>query len=232
MKKVLLCFIVVMMLSGCSVSNKVWKYTSEPKIYKKADINATIQVPVFRDERTSEANTIISGGKFLLAMVPLVPYTTVTDLNVPEGQLPKAPEIFAKATGEELANASIFKDVIVLPNSQEFKADYLLEGTIQNTNTQQTISFYGLSLPGDLLWLFGAPPGKASNDLTIRYRLLDNKYNVLLDKTYSRSRNWWLSFYSQEIVHFYSEMYKEINKELIQDIEGILKSKKEIKRSM
>lgn len=226
MKKFLFCLVTVLLLSGCSVSNKVWKYTSEPKVYKKADINATIQVPVFRDERTSEANTIMSGGKFLLAMVPLVPYTTVTDLNVPEGQLPKAPEIFAKATGEELANTSIFKDVIILPSSQEFKADYLLEGTLQNTNTQQTVSFYGLSLPGDLLWLLGAPPGKGSNKLAVRYRLLDKKYNVLLDKTYEKDREWWLSFYSQEIIHFYAEMYKEINQELIKDIEKTLKLNK------
>jgi hypothetical protein len=226
MKKFLFCFVTVLLLSGCSVSNKVWKYTSEPKVYKKANINATIQIPVFRDERTSEANTIMSGGKFLLAMLPLVPYTTVTDLNVPEGQLPKAPEIFAKATGEELANASIFKDVIILPSSQEFKADYLLEGTLQNTNTQQTISYYGLSLPGDLLWLLGAPPGQGSNKLVIRYRLLDKKYNVLLDKIYEKDRKWWLSFYSQEIIHFYAEMYKEINQELIKDIEKALKFSK------
>ncbi len=207
---------------GCTVSNNVWKYTAEPKIYKKQDINFTIQIPAFRDIRPNE-NNIYSGGKFLLAMVPFVPYTTITDLYVPEGNIANAPEIFAKATAAELANASIFDDVIVMPTSQKFVADYILEGTIISTNVKQTITFYGLSLPGDILWLLGAPPGKAYNNLSIQYRILNNKYDVIFNKTYFKEKDWWLSFYSNKGLNFYEELYKDINMQLLQDIKEVMK---------
>ena len=183
MKKILM-LLLTWFLTGCAVSTKVWKYTAEPPVYKQAEINASVQINKFNDLRKND-NEVMNIGKFFLAMVPFVPYTTISDLKVPEGLLPKAPEIFAEATGEEIRNANIFEDVIILPPSQKNNADYILEGTILNTNVRQTISFYGLSLPGDLLWVLGAPPGKAYNDISIKFRLLNRKYKVLFGTTLS-----------------------------------------------
>lgn len=160
-----------------------------------------------------------------MAMLPLVPYATVTDIKVPEGNIAKAPEIFAQATGEEIANAALFDDVIIMPTSQKMNADYLLEGTILSSNVRQTITYYGLSLPGDLLWLLGAPMGKAYNDLTIQYRLLDKKYDVIWDKTYFKEKGWLLSFYNHEGLNYYEELYKDINMQLLEDLKEVMKRK-------
>lgn len=220
MKKIAILLLMVF-LTGCAVSNKVWKYTAEPPTYKETEVKARLQVNKFNDLREND-NEIMSGGKFFLAMVPLVPYTTVSDLKVPEGLLPKAPDIFAEATGEEIRNAGIFEDVIILPPSQKNNADYLLEGTILSTNVRQTISFYGLSLPGDLLWLFGAPPGKAYNNISIKFRLINKKYEILFEKVYNREKDWWLSYYSNQGLNFYEELYKSINMELLHDLREVL----------
>ena len=223
MKRIMI-LLSLWIMCGCSVSNNVWKYTAEPKIYQEPKVKASIQIPAFRDLRKND-NEILNGGKFFLAMLPLVPYATVTDIKVPEGNIAKAPEIFAQATGEEIANAALFDDVIIMPTSQKMNSDYLLEGTILSSNVRQTITYYGLSLPGDLLWLLGAPMGKAYNDLTIQYRLLDKKYDVIWDKTYFKEKGWLLSFYNQEGLNYYEELYKDINMQLLEDLKEIMKRK-------
>ena len=180
MKQIFNLCLIVFILSGCS-SVQTWKYTSEPKIYKKPDLSLSVAVTTLRDERINENGAKASG---LLAMIPLVPYSKILELNIPEAS-PflnfKPTEDFSKALAEELNNASIFEEVFYSDRTKDAKL--VLRGVLKNTQIKQYWTFYGLSLPGDLLWLFGAPVGWTDNDIEIEYKLIDNDYKIYFEKT-------------------------------------------------
>ena len=219
MKHVLNLLLITFLLSGCS-SVQSWKYTSEPKLYKKADVNLSVVVPSLRDERINENGAKASAW---LALIPLVPYSTLNEFNVPESSpfLQFKPiEDFSKAITEELNNASIFNGVYFSDRSKD--ADLILVETLKESKLKQSWTWYGLSLPGDLLWVFGAPVGWTNNDITIEYKLMDKNYKIYFEKTYTANVEFYNRYWTNphEIFRF-EEAFKKIAMELVFDLRNI-----------
>lgn len=167
------------LLSGC-VDHRGWVYQADPKEYKKAEIQKTVAVLPFTDKREN-----VNHDRFAIGLIPLVPYGW-QDFKTPETVInqqfyPK--EDFAKATAQELSSASLFKDVFF--SFKETDSDYILVGELEQSDIHTKIFLYGLSAPGDLLWLLGFPAGSYSNEITVNFKLLDKNYNVKFSKKYS-----------------------------------------------
>lgn len=214
MKKILLFLFVINLCSGCATSGESWKYTSEPKNYVKPISTMTLRVPTLRDERKNRQSQNV-----MLSLLPLVPYGSITN-QVPDGALVKPTEDFSKAITEEIANASIFKDTFY--SNSETKGDLFLEGTLYTSKIKDTLTFYGLSLPGDLLWLVGAPTGKATNKITIRYRLMDNNYNVYMDKWYTAKKSRYNFYWKPKGPMFFEKLFKEIALDVVKDLKQVV----------
>lgn len=174
--KIVLCFIF---LTGC-VDHRGWVYQATPKEYKKAEVTKTVAVLPFTDKREN-----MNKDRIAIGFIPLMPYGW-QDFKTPETVIqqqfyPK--EDFAKATAQELNSASIFKDVFF--SFKETDADYILVGELEQSEINTKIFFYGLSAPGDLLWLIGFPAGTLANKITINFKLIDKNYDVKFEKRYS-----------------------------------------------
>lgn len=211
MKKTLTIIALMVLISGCSA--KSWKYSSDAKIYKQAEIEATLVVPPLKDSRKNKNS--MSG--YFVAMIPLVPYGT-SYFNIPEASpyLPFKPiEDFSKATAEELNNASIFKNTFFSNNT--YDGDLVLQGNLIKSKYSISNTFYGLSLPGDLLWLIGFPSGKIKNEIKVEYRLIDNEYNIYFQKTYKASSSSYQWLYYNVTNFQFEDLLKEINLQLIDD---------------
>lgn len=221
MKQIMAVFIAVLLINGCASSGQNWKYTSNTKQYIKPISNLTLAVPDLQDKRKNKNSQNIG-----LAFLPLVPYGSV-NMQVPDGAQIKPTEDFSKAIAEEISNASIFKETIHTNKLSD--CDLFLEGTLYSSKLKDTVTFYGLSIPGDLLWLVGAPTGKATNKITIRYRLLDKNYKVYMDKTYSKKKFRYNFFWMPKGPMFFEEIFKEIALEVVEDIKQVapkIKAKK------
>lgn len=224
MKKIAV-LVLCLLLTACG-SVQTWRYTSEPKSYEKPKIEKIIVVPPFRDIRQNE-NT----QKYMaLAWIPLVPYSQLVEANTPEG-LPlalanfgTASETLAKTTAEELNNASIFKNVYFSFNTEE--SPLILEGTLKDFKLERYWTFYGLSLPGDLLWFLGFPAGKAYNTITIQYRLIDKKGREFFNKEYTQKEDWLQGFYYGNENYRLEKLMKKINMELVEDLSKLDKKLK------
>ncbi len=224
MKKILTLFVFLTLLSGCA-SIESWKYTSEPKIYKKPDSNLTLVVTPLRDERINKNGTKASA---LLAMIPFVPYSTVKEFNIPESSpfLKFKPiEDFPKAISEEIYNASLFKENYFSDRTND--ADLILTGTLKKSQIMQTWTFYGLSLPGDLLWLLGAPVGRTHNNIEIEFKLIDKNYKVYFEKNYTTKEKFNNGYWTNPHETFrFEKAFKRIALELVEDLRLIIPSLK------
>ncbi len=223
MKKILSLFVLITMLSGCATQS--WKYTSEPKVYKKPEIQKTVVIPPLSDSRENENS--MSG--YFLAMIPLVPYGT-SYFNIPEASpyLPFKPiDDFSKATAEELNNASLFKNVFFSHNTHE--GDFFLQGNLIKSKYSVANTFYGLSLPGDLLWVIGLPSGKIRNEIEIEYKLMDKNYNIYFQKKYKESFSCYQGLYYNLTKFQFEELLKKINMQLIEDLRKVIPSLNEKK---
>lgn len=220
MKQIFNLSLIVFILSGCA-SVQTWKYTSEPKIYKKPDLNFNVAVTTLRDERINENGAKASGW---LALIPLVPYSKIVEINVPESNPYinfKPTEDFSKAIAEELNNASIFEEVYYSDRTKNAKL--ILTGALKNTKITQYWTFYGMSLPGDLLWILGAPVGWTDNDIEIEYRLIDNDYKIYFKKVYYGNIEFYNRYWTNphEIFRF-EEVFKKISMEVVDDIKSLI----------
>jgi len=176
--KILSCLIL---LTGC-VNHRGWTYQASPKEYRKAEIQKTIAVLPFTDKREN-----VNYDRTAIGLIPLVPYGWL-DFRTPEtimNQQFNPKEDFAKATAQELSSASIFKDVFF--SYKEENSDYILVGELEESNIKSKIFFYGLSAPGDLLWLIGLPAGTYSNEVSITFKLMDKNYDVKFSRRYSEN---------------------------------------------
>lgn len=213
MKRIIMLLVTILFMSGCASSMQNWKYTSNEKQYTKPISNLTLAVPNLQDKRKNK-----NSQNAMLALLPLVPYGSV-NIQVPDGAQIKPTEDFSKAIAEEISNASIFKETIYTNKLSD--SDLFLEGTLYSSKLKDTVTFYGLSLPGDLLWLIGAPTGKATNKIIVRYRLLDKNYKVYMDKIYSKKKTRYNFFWMPKGPMFFEEIFKEIALEVVEDIKQI-----------
>lgn len=221
MKRIIMIFLTILFISGCASSGQNWKYTSNTKQYSKPISNLTLAVPNLQDKRKNK-----NSQNVMLALLPLVPYGSI-NIQVPDGAQIKPTEDFSKAIAEEISNASIFKETIYTNKLSD--SDLFLEGTLYSSKLKDTVTFYALSVPGDLLWLIGAPTGKATNKIIVRYRLLDKNYKVYMDKTYSKKKTRYNSFWMPKGPMFFEEIFKEIALEVVEDIKQVapkIKAKK------
>ncbi len=213
MKKLLFIVCIINLCTGCTAQS--WKYTSEPKVYKNADTQYTLVVPPLRDERSNENS--MSG--YFISMIPLVPYGTST-INVPDRAMnAKLTEEFSKAMAEEIENATIFK-------SSEFQfnktgADLYLVGNLKSSQQIWNSTFYGLSLPGDLLWLLGLPNGKYHFGIELEYKLMDSKNNTYFTKTYTAKNSNLTGIYYGMGDNGFEKAMKNISKEVVWDLRNI-----------
>jgi len=216
MKKILSLFSLMIFLSGCATQS--WKYTSNPKQYSQPEIQKTVVIPPLSDLRDNENS--MTG--YFVAMIPLVPYGT-SYANIPEANpyMPFKPiEDFSKATAEELNNASIFKNVFFSHNTQE--GDWYLQGNLIKSKYSVANTFYGLSVPGDLLWIIGLPSGKIKNEIEIEYVLTDKNSNVYFQKKYTESFSCYQGLYYNLTSFQFEKLLKKINMQLIEDLRLII----------
>lgn len=213
-----MCFL----LTGC-VQTHAWKYTVEPRSYSEPKSNLTVSVPLMRDTRKNENEMMKASG--LLALIPLVPYSKFQVFNTPEGN-PfifnnlKVAEDLPKATSEELKASSLFKNVYFTFDTKN--SDLILESTVQQFRIKRYWTFYGLSLPGDLLWLLGLPAGTRHNDVVIKYELKDQKGNIYFSKKYSAHKKSYQGLYYNLDMGNFESLIKDINLRFIKDLNEVV----------
>lgn len=219
MKKLALCLAVSLVLSGCA-SQKAWKYGPEASTNTPPLLDTSVIVTPFDDQRINENNNY-----YAMYLIPLMPYGW-QELNTPEGITMhatsslwqwKPSEDIAKATAEEVENAKIFKETFFGNRASE--ADLVLKGTIKSSKYDAKIITYGLSAYGPLFWTIGLPATSANNELTLNFKLVDQKNNsVLWQKDYREEFSMVSSIYSLDSDFNYSEMLKKILLNVVRDI--------------
>lgn len=173
----ILSVLCVLLLFGC-VGPKPYVYEPSKKIEQVNKIPLKLGIVPLKDERGMKNVEDVS-----CLFIPLVPYCE-SNYERPENSGIgsssgfKASDDFAKAFVEELKQNNIFKDVFFTQNENDKNADIIMSGTIRTAKINQKITFYGLMVFGDLLWLLGLPAGNMTTSLD-----LDYKINKLSDKT-------------------------------------------------
>jgi hypothetical protein len=164
-------------LAACTVTRN-WQYPPDPpgsllNVKGSKTLPVTVAVLPLRDLR----GATVERESWRLAL-PLVPYAvnsfdrpeTVQD---PEGVLlihMNPSRDFAMAIANELRHAGIFSTV-AFTESLTTKPDLVLSGTIRSTNWRRSYTTYGLGPMGPLVWILGAPMGKATNTVAMDLQL-------------------------------------------------------------
>jgi len=167
------CLSIGVVLVGCNIQTR-WTYPFHHEhLYRSSRIyDLSIAVTPFEERRPLKN----SMAGIFIAMIPLVPYGTST-LNRPEAAANyefDMAEDLAKAAHESLRVSKLFKKTFFSYGADLDEADYILRGRTDSTTYKQTMTFYGLSLPGDLLWLLGFPVGTNQAELKITVWLEDH----------------------------------------------------------
>src|SRR2546430_12908092 len=156
-------------LPACAVTRN-WQYPPDPpgtllNVKGSKTIPVTVAVLPLRDLR----GATVERESWRLAL-PLVPYA-VNSFDRPETvQDPERVRLihmspsqnFALAIAKELRHAGIFSTGAIA-ESLTTKPDLVLSGTIHSTNWRRSFTTYGLGPIGPLVWILGAPIGKATN---------------------------------------------------------------------
>ena len=164
-------------LAACTVTRN-WQYPPDPPgtlLNVKGSKTLPVTVAVFPLRDLRGAN--VERGSWRLAL-PLVPYA-VNSFDRPETvQDPEGVRLirmnpsrdFAMAIANELRHAGIFSTV-AFAESLTTKPDLVLSGTIRSTNWRRSFTTYGLGPLGPLVWILGAPMGKATDTVTMDLQL-------------------------------------------------------------
>src|SRR5437773_11258998 len=164
-------------LAACTVTRN-WQYSADPPgtlltVEGSKTLPVTVAVLRLRDLRGAN----VERGSWRLAL-PLVPYA-VNSFDHPETvQDPEGVRLirmnpshdFAMAIARELRHAGIFSTVS-FAESLTTKPDLVLSGTIRSTNWRRSFTTYGLGPLGPLVWILGAPMGKATNTVALDLQL-------------------------------------------------------------
>lgn len=220
-------FFVLCLLSflfcNCA-SQRVWTYNAGQKTVRNPIANKSVAVTDFADERINENDNLLG-----LGMIPLFPFGWQT-MNTPEGGqmhlasglwLFRPPEDIGKAVAAELENSSIFKEVFYTTRKSD--ADLYFTGTIKSTKYTSKQFTYCISFFGVYLWFIGFPCGTNSNELTLNFKLVDNKSNtVLWEKEYTDydSNVQWIYYIQPDFK--YDGMLKNMMKKATVDLASAL----------
>src|SRR5256885_2364708 len=164
-------------LAACTVTRN-WQYPPDPpgsllNVKGSKTIPVTVAVLPLRDLR----GATVERESWRVAL-PLVPYAVDSfdrpeTLHDPERvrliHIRPSPN-FAMAIANELRHAGIFSTVAIA-ESLTTKPDLVLSGTIHSTNWRRSFTTYGLGPIGPLVWILGAPIGKATNTVAMDLQL-------------------------------------------------------------
>lgn len=220
MKKIIL-FTALMLLNACA-SVEPFSYYAEPKQYKKEDLSVKVVVPPYQDTRLKENKNNAACLFGLMVLPVIVPYCSVAEFNRPEYnrfgvQLVKVNEEFAKATAEEIENASVFKSSVFSFDKNE--GDLVLIGNVKEMFYEDVGTYYGLTVYGGaVLGLFGAPLDYIYRTLEIEYKLVTPSYDVLFEKQYTAKSKTHIGVYTMHFAFEYDNLLKQINLNLVRDL--------------
>lgn len=178
MKKLTL-FVFALLLSGC-IQSRPFIYQKSEKIGDNLEkLPVVIAIRPFEDLRPTENKASLA------CFFPIVPYCEGIN-NRPENSESmsktgfKASETITNALLEEIKQNNIFNDVYISQRANEPDAKYLITGKIKATYIESHITFYGLSVMGDLLWLLGLPAGNYKLNFDMTMDLVDNSSKQVL----------------------------------------------------
>jgi len=181
---------------GCTNFQAKWTYPWDGgRLHRSAASHKlTIAVMPFEDDRPLEN----SNAGFYVAMIPLVPYGTAV-FNRPEAASVysygfEMPDDLARAAEDSLRRSGMVRRSFFTYGSDLDEADYVLRGVTNSTTYKRTVTFYGLSLPGDLLWLLGFPTGnnEVSLDLNLRLESPDGQVHWEFASTEHLKKTQWI----------------------------------------
>lgn len=163
--------LILLLCIGC-MSQAPYKYAWSEKLSTGVSpLSCTISVQALEDQR-EQLNT----DHTLLGWIPLVPYATsqfarpeVSPKFAFKGLRPS--QDFARALFDELKQNNLFQETILLQHSNTPSSGLVMTGRIKKAGIATTITFYGMSIFGELPWLIGLPMGKLSNTLDLHYEL-------------------------------------------------------------
>lgn len=210
----ILSVLCVLLLFGC-VGPKPYVYEPSKKIEQVNKIPLKLGIVPLKDERGMKNSDNI----LLCVLLPLVPYCE-SDLERPENSYGassgfKASDDLAKAFVEEIKQNNIFKDVFFTQNENDINADIIMSGTIRTAKINQKITFYGLTVFGDLLWLLGLPAGNITTSLDLDYKInkLPDKA-ILWNYTFKDSKERTLGLYYGKPEGIFEDMQEILRKGL------------------
>ena len=220
MKKITLLMTLVL-LNACA-NVEPFSYQADPKQYRKEELSVKMVVPPYQDTRLKDnkQNGLCLFGLMVLPVI--VPYCSVAEFNRPEYnrfgvQLVKVNEEFAKATAEEIENASLFKSSAFSFDKND--GDLILVGNVKKMLYEDVGTYYGLTVYGGaVLGLFGAPLDYIYRTLEIEYKLVTPSYDVLFEKQYTAKSKTHIGFYTMHFAFEYDNLLKQINLNLVRDL--------------
>jgi hypothetical protein len=157
-------------------------------------------------------------------LLPLIPYATI-DYDTPETQQVvgtntgnfRPSEDIAKAIAAEYANSGLFREAFFTYRQSD--GDLVLRGEILSTHYHAWCTFYGLSIPGDILWVFDLPAGGNTNELVLKLSLFDRAAGqVIWSNTYAESASRTVRAWSPEPPFCYAQLMKRIMDQNLQEL--------------
>ncbi len=218
---------VIPMLFGCATQRSWVYHPNQKSLDNIVKTDKTVVTMPFKDKRDNE-----NINHVLLYMVPLALYGS-QDFSVPEGSQMhitsglwinyKPTEDFAKALAEELQGIGLFKEAYF--DFKSGNANYVIQGTILNTDYNGKIFSYCLSVYGPILWFIGFPNATVENNLEIELTCTDTSSgNTVLTKRYKAepvSNVSWIYHMSNDFN--YPEMLQSIYLEFSKDLQPLIK---------
>ncbi|MBA7575548.1 hypothetical protein ES695_08525 [Candidatus Atribacteria bacterium 1244-E10-H5-B2] len=233
----LLCVIgiclIIIALTGCYPSKLfLGEYQVEPPVFAKPLSDATLKINACKDNRKSLKN---STNAIFLIFIPFVPYAT-DHIQSPEkfvGTLFTVEEYsitrdLTMAVVNDLKQSNIFANVTGTLSLKPTDYDYILSLKLNKATWHRSLTWYGLSVAGDILWILGLPCSYGNVELEIGFSLIDAKSEKeIWVKSYKETE----SVIEGEYYNFntngrWGPPFKRIMKNLRKDLAECLKKRK------
>ena len=193
-------FAAAAILSGCTSTgrfvydesndkNSLVRFTEEAVKKRVAVLPFTDRRQLSRNDLIDETGTRVesvgSENMMLLGFVPLVPLGYVTSerpensgdfITLGAYHFEVANDLSA-AAALSLRHSKLFSKVTTSRSAEEAgKVDYLFIGELQKASYKGLLFSYGVTyFVAPALWLFGAPQGRSSNELELKFSLLERQ---------------------------------------------------------
>ena len=216
---------IAALLTGCT-NVATFDYSAAPgtmaKFQEAGSSSKTIAVLPFLDQRGTKYfdpaqaeqasdRQIGDHGSFYLGFIPLFPVGYVTK------EEPENSEDFvslgrfhfnlqndlADAAAKSLKASNLFGKVIKAGNMKQADADYIWRGTVTSTYYRGYMFSYCITyFLSPVLWILGAPNGSSSNELRVKFELIDRAAGKVL---------WTYDYHGQDYINHW--IYARIGKD-------------------